>query len=192
MLILKNKRFLLAGALVLIGLAGLAWAAQKHGHRGHHHNGAGHDEVNMPGLRGVDTTAAEVDDMKKMFRQHGAIQRTVVNLPNGVRTTTESADPELRAAVVAHVVGMIARVEAGRDPQVLIQSPTLDAVFKGRDRIQTELTMTTQGVQVVQTSSDPALVKVLQVHAAEVSDMAARGMAAVHERMASTSRPPGR
>ena len=119
MLILKNKRFLLAGVLVLIGLAGLAWAVQKHGHRGHHHNGAGHDEVNMPGLRGVDTTAAEVDDMKKMFRQHGAIQRTVVNLPNGVRTTTESADPELRAAVVAHVVGMIARVEAGRDPQVV-------------------------------------------------------------------------
>ena len=43
--------------------------------------------------------------------------------------------------------------------------------------------MTDEGIVVVQTSDDPELVEALQVHAAEVSDMADRGMQAVHERM---------
>ena len=36
---------------------------------------------------------------------------------------------------------------------------------------------------VVQTSTDPEVVAALQIHAAEVSDMSARGMQAVHEMM---------
>ena len=43
--------------------------------------------------------------------------------------------------------------------------------------------MTDEGIVVTQTSDDPDMVEALQTHAAEVSDMADRGMAAVHERM---------
>ena len=43
--------------------------------------------------------------------------------------------------------------------------------------------MTPKGIIVTQTSTDPKVVSLLQTHAAEVSDLAARGMAAVHERM---------
>jgi hypothetical protein len=39
------------------------------------------------------------------------------------------------------------------------------------------------GVEVIQTSANSEVVALLQQHAAEVSDMAARGMQAVHERM---------
>jgi hypothetical protein len=184
MLILKNKLFFLFLALAATLLAGFAVTAQQHGQGGHHHGGGGHDEVNMPGLQGVDTTVAEVDDMKKMFREHKGIRRSVVNLTNGIETITESDDPALRSAVAAHVVGMIGRVQAGRDPKVVIQSPTLDTVFDGRDRIETTITMTATGVRVTQTSADPAVVKALQTHAGEVSEMAERGMAVVHERMA--------
>ena len=40
------------------------------------------------------------------------------------------------------------------------------------------------GVKVIQTSANPQVVKLLQTHAVEVSDMSERGMQAVHERMA--------
>ena len=74
-------------------------------------------------------------------------------------------------------------MEEGRDPQIFIQSPTLDVFFLKGDGIETEIEITDEGIVVVQTSDDPELVTALQVHAAEVSDMAKRGMAAVHDAM---------
>ena len=78
---------------------------------------------------------------------------------------------------------MVTRLAEGRNPEVIIQSPTLDALFDHHDEIETEIEVTDTGVTVIQTSSNPGVVKLLQTHAAEVSDMSERGMAAVHERM---------
>ena len=52
------------------------------------------------------------------------------------------------------------------------------------NEIDTEIELTNTGVKVTQTSANPEVVKLLQTHAAEVSDMSKRGMQAVHERMA--------
>ena len=112
-----------------------------------------------------------------------AITRTVENLPNGIRTTTETADPELRDALVNHVVGMIGRVHEQRDPQIPIQSPTLSILFDRADAIETDMEPTDSGITVIQTSDDPQVVAALQKHAAEVSDLAARGMQSVHDAM---------
>ena len=160
-------------------------SAQMHGGGMGHHGakGAGHDEVNMPGLRGLDATPEESGELAAMFRNFEKIERTVENLPNGIRTHTFSRDPEIRAVVVSHVVGMLARVEEGRDPKVFIQSPTLDILFERRERIATEIESTDEGIMVTQTSDDPEVVEALQTHAGEVSDMAERGMEAVHEMM---------
>lgn len=54
---------------------------------------------------------------------------------------------------------------------------------KGRDKIVSEIDVTDEGIVVVQTSTDPEVVTALQVHAAEVPDMAAHGMQAVHGKM---------
>ncbi len=78
---------------------------------------------------------------------------------------------------------MVTRLEEGRNPQVIIQSPTLDLLFDRYDEIDTVMEMTQPGIEVVQTSGNPEVVALLQKHAAEVSDTAERGMAAVHERM---------
>lgn len=43
--------------------------------------------------------------------------------------------------------------------------------------------MTATGIAVVQTSDDPDVVIALQTHAAEVSNLAARGMQSAHEAM---------
>ncbi len=143
----------------------------------------GHDEVTMPGLRGLDASPGESAELATMFRNYTQIERRVEELPDGIRTVTYSADEEVMATLVNHVTGMIGRVQEGRDPQIFIQSPTLDIFFARGDAIDTEIEVTDEGIVVVQTSKDPALVEALHVHAGEVSAMAERGMAAVHEMM---------
>ena len=151
-----------------------------------HHNGGQHihDELNMPGLQGKDTTKQEVSDLKEIFRSHEGISRDVSNIANGIITTTEAEDETLREAIVSHVSMMVTRLQEGKNPEVIIQSPTLDALFEVYDEIETEIELTELGVKVIQTSANPAVVGLLQTHAAEVSDMSKRGMQAVHERMA--------
>lgn len=161
----------------------LAQDGMHHG-RGHGHgHGHSHDEVNMPGLQGKDTTTEEVAEMQAMFNNFEKINRSVVNLPNGIKTTTSSHDETLYDAIVAHVTGMTGRVEEGRDPKVLIQSPTLDILFEHRNDIITDIETTQNGIIVTQTSDNPIVVAALQKHAQEVSAMADRGMDAVHEMM---------
>jgi hypothetical protein len=202
-----KAKHVIYSALILGGLAAGAGAASMMGHhsagdqayqdmhRKHHgggnahgggmQDGSGHmhDEVDMPGLRGKDTTEGEVRDLKRIFIDHKGISRTVVNLPNGIRTTTEAVDEALRTAIIDHVTAMVTRLQEGRNPEVMIQSPTLDKLFAVYGDIETVIEPTDTGIAVVQTSDNPASVRLLQTHAAEVSDMAARGMAAVHERM---------
>ena len=78
---------------------------------------------------------------------------------------------------------MIDRVERGDDPQIFIQSPTLDILFLNGAEMQSQIDVTDEGIVVVRTSTDPDVVAALHTHAAEISDMADRGMQAVHEAM---------
>ena len=137
----------------------------------------------MPGLQGKDTTDQEVNDLKEIFRSHKGIERNVTNISNGIITATEAKDEMLREAIVSHVSMMVTRLQEGKNPEVIIQSPTLDALFEVYVEIDTEIELTDMGVKVIQTSANPKVVKLLQTHAAEVSDMSERGMQAVHERM---------
>jgi hypothetical protein len=175
----------LTGAVVYLrGPAMAQMMGQMHGGQ-HMHGmgGTGHDEVNMPGLRGENSTPEESAELAVMFRNFQTFTREVTNLPDGIRTVTRSSDPEVMATLVSHVSGMIGRVENKDDPKIFIQSPTLDIFFQRGEAIKSEIEVTEEGIVVVQTSTDPEVVAALQAHAAEVSDMAARGMQAVHESM---------
>ena len=195
MQILNSTKRKAGVALVVVAvLAGAAFTlrepalAQMMGHmhggqHGHGADGIGHDEVNMPGLRGENATPEESAELALMFRNFQTFTREVTNLPDGIRTVTRSSDPEVMAALVSHVTGMIARVENLDDPKIFIQSPTLDVFFQRGDGITSDIEVTDEGIVVVQTSTDPEVVAAMQTHAAEVSDMAARGMQAVHEMM---------
>ena len=87
----------------------------------------------MPGLQGKDTTPEEVSDLRTIFQQHPKIERTVSNLPNGITTFTGSVNTEVQDAIVSHVAMMVTRLAEGRNPEVIIQSPTLDALFDFHD-----------------------------------------------------------
>ena len=139
--------------------------------------------MGMMGMGRGSATMTERREIHDMFSNHNQIRRTVTNLPNGIRTVTEFDDPELAAVIISHVVGMGERVKEGRDPRLPIQSPTLQVIFRNKDKITTTHEATKTGIIVVQTSDDSQIVAALQKHAAEVSDLVKRGMAAAHETM---------
>lgn len=166
------------GAMTMLNHSAMAQMMHNHGA-----DGTGHDLGVMPGLRGLDATPEESAELAVMFRNFETISREVTNLPNGIHTLTNADDEELLGVVVSHVVGMIDRVDEGRDPKIFIQSPTLDLLFERRAEITTEIDITDNGIVVIQTSTNPDVVAALQTHAVEVTDMANRGMDAVHEAM---------
>lgn len=169
---------------VITGLAGVAvYARAQHGPgSGPGRMGMGQMGVGMMGMGG-SATKTERHEIRDMFMAHDRIKRTVINLPDGIRTVTESDDPDLAATLASHVAGMLQRVQDGRDPKLPIQSPTLEIIFRNKDKITTAVEATETGVAVVQTSADAETVRALQKHAAEVTDLAKRGMIAVHEGM---------
>ena len=179
--------FLLLAVVALAGLwlSGNGRLLMRHdGGMAHHGaDGTGHDDVTMPGLRGRNATPDESADLAVLFRNFETLSRTVEDLPNGIRTVTTSSDPDVMGTLATHVFEMIQRVERADDPQIFIQSPTLDIFFERPEAITTEIEMTDAGIVVVQTSNDQQVVAALHTHAGEISDMAARGMDAVHEMM---------
>jgi len=139
-----------------------------------------------PGMMGTNhgsATVSEHNDLRELFFNHDRIKRTVTILPDGIRTVTESDDPEVAATIKKHVTEMGKRVEEGRDPGLPIETPALHAIFRDKDKIKSTYEVTQKGIIVVQTSTDASAVKALQDHAAEVSDLAKRGMVAAHEAM---------
>jgi hypothetical protein len=124
--------------------------------------------------------AAFGDDMRlvhAMIFNHDNIRRTVTNLPNGIRTVTESDDPQVAQTIQAHVASMTQRLGEGRVFNLF--SPTLPVLFANKDKIETKIETTAKGSVVTQTSGEPAVVAALQAHAVEVSELARDGMAAM-------------
>jgi len=186
---LQGSRKIAIVALAIIGLAiaGAYWFANNaYAHMGGHMHGGdghGHDEVNMPGLQGENANPFESEELAVLFRNFETITREVTNLPNGIRTVTRSSDADVMDTLVSHVHGMINRVEQGDDPKIIIQSPTLSTFFEFADDIESFIDLTDDGIVVVQTSDNLELVAAMHKHAAEVSELADRGMEAVHEQM---------
>ena len=189
MLFSLSKKTLFALFLLLFNsIQFLSAEEMKHKKHKHGHGHGEHDEVNMPGLQGIDTTEAEVNDLKTIFKNHKEIKRTVTNLDNGIKTETYSDIEEIRAAIINHVTLMVTRIQENRNPKVLIQSPTLDKLFNNYDKIETSIELTDTGIAVIQTSEDPKVVNLLQTHASEINDMVEKGMRAIHERMMSSKK----
>ena len=150
-----------------------------------HHMGPGMMGMG-PGMIGMahdEATMAQLQVIHTMLVNHDRITRTVTNLPNGIRTVTESDDPELAGLIKKHVADMGKRVGAGDDPGLPIESDNLHAIFRDKDKLHTTYETTAKGIVVVQTSDDPKTVAALQAHASEVTDLVQGGMEALHTAM---------
>lgn len=132
---------------------------------------------------GGDASAAEVGDIHAMFLNNEKIRRSVTNLADGIRTLTESDDPEIADTIKRHVADMTQRLAEKRDPGLPIESPALRAIFENYDKIATKIDVTETGVAITQTSNDAATVELLQKHASEVTAFVKDGMAGAHTAM---------
>jgi hypothetical protein len=126
-------------------------------------------------------SAVDMGLVHDLLTNHTSINRTVTNLPNGIRTVTESDDPKVAQAIKSHVASMSQRLEDGREFNIF--SATLPVLFENRDKIKSVVEVTEKGSIVTRTSTDAKVVAALQGHAAEVTELAQEGMAAMRRGM---------
>ena len=107
----------------------------------------------------------------------------MTNLPNGIKTVTESDDPKVAEAIKAHVTSMSQRLKDGREFNIF--STTLPVLFENRDKIKSVVEVTEKGSVVTRTSTDAKVVAALQGHAAEVTELAQEGPVAMRRGMMS-------
>lgn len=116
-----------------------------------------------------------------MFMRHNQIHRVVEDIPGGVRTTTESASPDLAAQLQSHVSSMYAHLDQGTE--VSCMSQTLPTLFRRASGYRRQLTLTPNGVIAEETADDPALTDVIRSHAREVTGFVRDGMPAMMQQM---------
>jgi len=173
-------------ALGVTATAGLGFAlASALAHPTDHGSGTGMMMQGHAGPMAMQAgDASFADDMRlvhAMLVDNTKIKRTIENLPDGIRTVTESDDPAVARAIKAHVASMEKRLNEGRLFNLF--SPTLPVLFENKDKIKTAVEMTDRGAVVTQTSADEKVVTALQSHALEVSELAREGMAAMMRNM---------
>jgi hypothetical protein len=116
-----------------------------------------------------------------MFNRHTEINRTVDEIPGGVRTTTESNSPDLAARLQAHVVNMYARLDEG--VEVMCMSQSLPTLFGNAGGYRRRLTFTPTGVIAEETADDPTITRAIRDHAREVTGFVDDGMPTMMEQM---------
>ena len=117
--------------------------------------------------------AADMQVFQQLFDHRAEIKRQVVMRQDGIETVTESANPEVARLLQSHVESMLARVKKGQP--IHRRDPLFAELFRYADRIDARHEATAAGVRVVETSSDPYVVKLLQAHAEVVSAFIASG-----------------
>lgn len=156
------------------------------GHAASHANSGSHGHMGGPTAmltRQDAGSAADMELVHDLLASNDKIKRTVTNLPDGIRTVTESDDPQTAQSIKAHVASMSARLNDGREFNIF--SDTLPVLFENKDRIKSTVQMTDKGTVVVRTSTDSKVVAALQGHAGEVTELVKDGMVAMQRGMMS-------
>lgn len=159
----------------------------------HGHGGAGHGAMMMGQGMGHGPTAmltsqdansaADMGVAMDLVHNNTRIRRAVTNLPDGIKTVTESDDPQVAQAIKAHVASMSARLKDGKEFNIF--STSLPVIFDNADRISSVVEMTDKGAIVTRTSTDARVVAALQAHAGEVTELVQEGPTAFHRGLGS-------
>jgi hypothetical protein len=167
-----NKLLNISLSILLLATLGVTALAQGPEHsvkQGQPQGGAKPDhQMDHSADRGQDMQTIHV-----LFDQHKSITRTVKNIENGVETITESNDPKVQALIKEHTWAMKARLKNHRP--IRQWDPLFAALFEHADKIKLEVTNTAKGVKVTETSADAYVVKLIQSHAASISEHVKEG-----------------
>lgn len=112
-------------------------------------------------------------DFRFLLENHQKIKRSVQELPDGVKTVTESKDPVVADKIKTHVYWMKVRIEK-RQP-IRMRDPLFAELFKHTDQIKMSYEKTPNGVRVTETSDNPYVAQLIKAHAKVVSQFVARG-----------------
>lgn len=124
--------------------------------------------------QGKDAThRADMELFHFLLDHRTEITRKVTDLPNGVETLTESANPKVREKLQAHVASMYKRVEEKRP--IHARDPLFAEIFRHADKITMKFDKTEKGVKVTETSNDPYVAKLIQAHAQVVNQFIKNG-----------------
>ncbi len=142
--------------------------------------GQGQMKGQMKGMMGQgEGQMQNMQTIHALFEQNEKITRTVKNTETGVETLTESDDPKVQALIAEHAWAM-QKLLANKQP-IRQWDPLFAELFKYADKINLQITRTPKGVKVVETSSDPYVVKLMQAHAQGVSEFVKEGMPSMHK-----------
>jgi hypothetical protein len=114
----------------------------------------------------------------ELFQRHDQVRRTVTALPNGIRATSESNDPQTAALLQKHVADMYQRLERDQ-PFPYPMSRSVPELFAKSARYRRRLEMLPHGIAVTETSDDPQMVALIHAHAREIDGFVAEGMPAM-------------
>jgi hypothetical protein len=118
-----------------------------------------------------------METVMTLFGHRDQIRREVVDVPGGIRATTESDEPSIATLIQTHVATMYQRVQTDRP--FIMMSRTLPTLFRDAKSYRRRLSMTAKGVSITETSSDPHLVEVIRAHGREVTGFVERGMSSM-------------
>ena len=118
-------------------------------------------------------------DAHTLVFNYQSIQRQVIEISNGVRTRNTTSDPELISLLRKHPKEMDKHLSGGG--QVRPWDPLFAELAKHHDSIKMEFRDIDNGIEVISTSDDPEVVKLIRAHAYKVSEFVERGRAAMHE-----------
>ena len=131
----------------------------------------------MNGRMMGSASSTDLSTYTDLFNRHTELRRNVEEIPGGVRTTTESDAPDLVAQLQAHVSSMYGHVN--QRAEVTCMSDSLPTLFRNASGYHRQLTFTSNGVTVAETSSDQAVTSAIRAHAQEVSGFVRDGMPAM-------------
>lgn len=124
--------------------------------------GPGFGRGHMDASHQVDMTVIHA-----LLQHRDSIDRTVENLPNGVRTVTESDQPQVASWIQDHGEATHDRIKNRRP--IHLRDPLFRAIFGQAEKIEMEIVHTEKGIEVTETSDDPWTAQLIQAHAAVVT-----------------------
>ena len=136
--------------------------------------------------QGQATQQGVMQDARTLVMNHGSLTRKVIEIPNGVRTISTITDPSMVPVLQSHPREMDQHLSKGG--QVRNWDPFFVEIAKQHDKIEMSFKNLDNGIEVVSTSDDPEVVKLIRAHAYKVSEFVALGREAAHE---STPIPKG-
>lgn len=132
---------------------------------------------NMKG--GMHGNQRDMQTIHALFDEHAKVTRTVKIVPAGIEAVTESEDAKTAAKIQEHTLAMKKRLE--QKQPIRMWDPLFAALFEHADKIDMQIIQTAKGVKIVETSTDPFVVKLIQSHAEGVTEFVKEGYKVMHK-----------